>query len=108
VLAGLQQTGRPGLVGRVITLFLQSAPVLVKELEEGAAKGDVAVLHRASHTLKSASANVGAVLLSAHCQDLEALARTASVPDAAARVATIIEDYRRAEAALTARLPQVA
>jgi len=30
------------------------------------------------------------------------------VPDAAARVAIIIEDYRRAEAALTARLPQVA
>jgi signal transduction histidine kinase/DNA-binding response OmpR family regulator/HPt (histidine-containing phosphotransfer) domain-containing protein len=108
VLAGLQQAGRPGLIGRVISIFLQSAPFLLKDLEEGAARGDMALLHRASHTLKSASANVGAVLLSAHCKELEALARTGSVPDAAARVATIIEDYRRAEAVLTVRLPQVA
>ena len=92
----------------MITLFLQSAPTLVKDLEEGAASGDMALLHRASHTLKSASANVGAVLLSAHCKELEALARTGSVTDAPSRVAAIVEDYRRAGAALTARLPQVA
>ena len=108
MLAGLQRDSRPGIVGRVITLFLHSAPALVKDLEAGAAGGDTALLHRASHTLKSASANVGAVLLSAHCKELEALARTGSVPDAAARVATIIEDYQQAQAALTARLPQVA
>src|SRR5258708_18332781 len=108
VLAGLQRDSRPGIVGRVITLFLQSAPSLVKDLEEGATSGDAALLHRASHTLKSASANVGAVLLSARCKELEAVARTGSVPDAASRVATIVEDYRAAEAALTARPPQVA
>ncbi len=108
MLATLQRDSRPGIVGRVITLFLQSAPVLVKDLEEGAVSGETALLHRASHTLKSASANVGAVLLSAHCKELEALTRTGSVPDAPSRVAAIVEDYRRAEAALTARLPQVA
>jgi len=58
--------------------------------------------------LKSASANVGAVVLSAHCKELEAVARTGSVADAASRVAAIVEDFRYAEAALTARLPQVA
>jgi len=108
VLAGLQREERPDIVGRVISLFLHSAPALVKDLEEGAASGDTVMLHRASHTLKSASANVGAVVLSAHCKELEALARTGSVPDAAVRVAAIVEDYRRAETALTARLPQVA
>jgi signal transduction histidine kinase/DNA-binding response OmpR family regulator/HPt (histidine-containing phosphotransfer) domain-containing protein len=108
MLAGLQRDSRPGIVGRVITLFLHSAPALVKDMEEGAASGDTALLHRASHTLKSASANVGAVVLSAHCKELEVLSRTGSVPDAAARVAAIVEDYQRAEAALTARLPQVA
>jgi HPt (histidine-containing phosphotransfer) domain-containing protein len=107
-LARLQRDGRPDIVSRVITLFLESAPALVAELEEGAATGDMAVLHRASHTLKSASANVGANVLSAHCKDLEAMARAGSVPDAPLRVRTIIEDYRRAHAALTALLPQVA
>jgi HPt (histidine-containing phosphotransfer) domain-containing protein len=107
-LAQLQREGRPDIVNRVITLFLESAPALLKDLQEGATKADTAQLHRASHTLKSASANVGAALLSAHCRELEAMARTGAVPDAAARVETIIEDYRRAQAALTARLPQVA
>jgi signal transduction histidine kinase/CheY-like chemotaxis protein/HPt (histidine-containing phosphotransfer) domain-containing protein len=107
-LARLQRDGRPGIVNRVIVLFLNSAPALVRELEEGAASGDTARLHRASHTLKSASANVGAALLSAHCKELEAMARAGSVPDAPSRIATIVEDYRRAQAALTARLPQVA
>jgi CheY-like chemotaxis protein len=107
-LAQLQREGRPDIVNRVITLFLESAPALLKDLQEGAARGDAALLNRASHTLKSASANVGAALLSAHCRELEAMARAGSISDAAGRVETIIEDYRRAQAALTARLPRVA
>src|SRR5437764_1295482 len=107
-LAQLQREGRPDIVNRVITLFLESAPALLKDLEQGAAKGDTTLLHRASHTLKSASANVGAALLSARCRELEASARSGSVPDAAARVETIVGDYQRAKAALTARLPRVA
>ena len=108
VLAGLQQAGRPGIVSRVISLFLQSAPVLVRDLQAAAESGDTALLHRTSHTLKSASANVGAAVLAAHCKELEALARSGPVSDAGYRVATIVEDYRLAEAALTARLPKVA
>jgi CheY-like chemotaxis protein len=107
-LAQLRRGGRPDIVNRVITLFLHSAPALVRELEKGAASGNGARLHRASHTLKSASANVGAIVLSAHCKELEVLTRTVTVPDAPSRVETIVEDYRRAQAALTARLPQVA
>jgi signal transduction histidine kinase/DNA-binding response OmpR family regulator len=107
-LAQLQREGRPDIVNRVITLFLESAPALLKDLEQGAAKGDTALLHRASHTLKSASANVGAALLSARCRELEMLARSGAVPDAAARVETIVGDYQRAKSALTARLPRVA
>jgi HPt (histidine-containing phosphotransfer) domain-containing protein len=91
-LAQLQREGRPDIVNRVITLFLESAPALLKDLEQGAKSGDTALLHRASHTLKSASANVGAALLSARCRDLEASARAGSVPDAAARVETIVGD----------------
>jgi signal transduction histidine kinase/CheY-like chemotaxis protein/HPt (histidine-containing phosphotransfer) domain-containing protein len=107
-LAQLQREGRPDIVNRVITLFLESAPALLKDLEQGAASGDTALLHRASHTLKSASANVGAALLSTRCRELEAIARSGSVPDAAARVEMIVSDYQRAKAALTARLPRVA
>ncbi len=90
-LARLQRDGRPDIVNRVITLFLHSAAALVKELEEAAASGDTTVLHRASHTLKSASANVGAAVLSAHCKELEVLARNGL----GARCAITGRDHRR-------------
>ena len=107
-LAQLQREGRPDIVNRVITLFLESAPALLRDLQEGAESGDAARLGRASHALKSCAANVGAAAFSARCDELEALARAGQVPDAPARVRAIVEDYRRAEAVLTTRLPQVA
>jgi two-component system, sensor histidine kinase len=107
-LAGLQREGRPDIVNRVVTLFLESAPLLIKELESAVASGDLALLHRASHTLKSASANVGAAQLSARCESLEAAARTGNVTDLRSRVQAIVDTYRLAESALTARLPAVA
>ena len=107
-LAGLQREGRPDIVNRVIMLFLENAPLLLKDLETGAATGDLALLHRASHTLKSASANVGAAQLSARCEGLEAALRTGDLADAQSRVQGIAETYRLVESALTARLPAVA
>jgi CheY-like chemotaxis protein/HPt (histidine-containing phosphotransfer) domain-containing protein len=107
-LAQLQRQGRPDIVNRVITLFLESAPALLKDLQEGAENGDADRMGRASHALKSCAANVGAAAFSARCDELEALARAGQVPDAPARVRGIVEDYRRAEAALSARLLQVA
>ena len=97
---------RPRL--RVIALFLESAPALLKDLQEGAENGDATRLGRASHALKSCAANVGAATFSARCEELEALARAGQVSDAPARVRGIVEDYRRAETALAARLLQVA
>jgi CheY-like chemotaxis protein/nitrogen-specific signal transduction histidine kinase/HPt (histidine-containing phosphotransfer) domain-containing protein len=107
-LAQLQREGRPDIVNRVITLFLESAPALLKELQEGAENGDADRLGRASHALKSCAANVGAAVLAAHCEEIEAMARAGRVPDAPMQVGTIVEDYRRAEAALSVRLPEVA
>jgi CheY-like chemotaxis protein/HPt (histidine-containing phosphotransfer) domain-containing protein len=107
-LAQLQREGRPDIVNRVITLFLESATGLLKELQEGAASGDMTLVERACHALKASSANVGALALAAHCEELEALARAGTVADAAAHVGTISDDYRRVHAALTARLPEVA
>jgi CheY-like chemotaxis protein/HPt (histidine-containing phosphotransfer) domain-containing protein len=107
-LALLQREGRPDIVSRIITLFLENAPSLLRELEDGAARGDMALLLRTCHALKASSANVGAIALARHCEELEAMARIEAVSDAAARVAAIIEDYRRARDALTARLPAVA
>jgi two-component system sensor histidine kinase/response regulator len=107
-LGQLQREGRPDIVQEMIHLFFKGGSDLLKDLKEGAANGDAALLHHASHALRSASANVGAIILSSHCKELEAMAQCGVVPDAASIVAVILEDYRAVELALSARLPKVA
>jgi len=103
-LANMQRNGRPGFMDRVITLYLQTAAELIADLEAASASVELAVLHRVSHTLKPCSATVGALSLAALCETLEQMARSGSVPDPAARVAAIAEEYKRVEAELKDRL----
>jgi HPt (histidine-containing phosphotransfer) domain-containing protein len=103
-LASMQRNGRPGFMDRVITLYLQTAAELIADLEAASESDELAVLHRASHTLKPCSATVGALSLAALCETLEQMARSGSVPDPAARVAAIAEEYKRVESELKDRL----
>jgi HPt (histidine-containing phosphotransfer) domain-containing protein len=107
-LGQLQREGRPDIVQEMINLFFKAAADLLKDLREGAEKADAELLHYASHALRSASANVGAVSLSTRCEELEAMAQSGIVSDAASIVAAILEDYCAVEIALSARLPKVA
>jgi two-component system sensor histidine kinase/response regulator len=107
-LSRLQREGHPDIVQQVVELFFKGASGLLKDLDDGAARSDAALLYRASHALKSASANVGAVVLSSHCKELEATARSGMVPDAARLVKAIRDAYRTVEARLSERLPRVA
>jgi CheY-like chemotaxis protein len=107
-LGRLQREGRPDIVQQLIELFFKDAAALLIDLDNGAATGDPALLCRASHALKSASANLGAIVLSTHCKELEALSRSGTVADAARLVKLIREDYRTVAAQLSDRVPQVA
>jgi len=65
----------PGLLVELIDLYLQDAPQRMAEIEQSLASGDWKLLERAAHTLKSASANIGALALSEVCRELECQAR---------------------------------
>jgi CheY-like chemotaxis protein/HPt (histidine-containing phosphotransfer) domain-containing protein len=104
----LQRADRPDIVRRTISLYLDSAPGLLEELREGAARRDIGVLGRASHTLKSNSANVGAIRLAARCSELEALARSGDVAKACSLVRGVIEDYIIVDAVLSEHLGKAA
>lgn len=103
-LAAIQRKGRPGFMQRVITLYLQTASDLIKELEAASVRNETATLYRASHTLKPCSATVGALSLAALCEALESATRRGSVPDPAACVEAIAVEYKRVEAALSGTL----
>jgi signal transduction histidine kinase/CheY-like chemotaxis protein/HPt (histidine-containing phosphotransfer) domain-containing protein len=107
-LGQLQREGRPDFVQEMINLFFKAASDLLKDLKEGAANEDAALLHDASHALRSASANVGAIILSSRCKELELMAQSGIVLDAAVIVDAILEEYRAVELALSARLRRVA
>ncbi|MCY2958777.1 MAG: Hpt domain-containing protein [Planctomycetota bacterium] len=78
VIEGLRELGgedEPGLLLEVIGMFLEDAPTRIREIEQGFASGDIKLLERAAHSLKSASANVGAMQLSSVCKRIEEIAR---------------------------------
>jgi signal transduction histidine kinase/CheY-like chemotaxis protein/HPt (histidine-containing phosphotransfer) domain-containing protein len=104
----LQREGRPDIVRQVINLFFNDAEDLLRDLTEGAANKDAVLLHHASHALKSVSANVGAVILSSRCGELEVMAQTGMVAGAGGTVSAIIEAYRAVEILLSARVPKMA
>jgi signal transduction histidine kinase/CheY-like chemotaxis protein len=104
----LQREERSDIVQQVVNLFFKGAATLLKDLEQGATNRDATLLHQASHALKSASANVGAITLSSRCKELEAMAQSGVVSEAALMVRTILEDYRTAETLLSNRLEKVA
>ena len=64
------------LVERVAKSYFESTPKLMAELEQGLAAGDLVVARRSAHTLKSSSACLGLVEISALARTIEELCRT--------------------------------
>jgi HPt (histidine-containing phosphotransfer) domain-containing protein len=103
VIQGLRELGGeddPGLLLELVQLFLGDAPLRMREIEQGLAQGDWKLLERAAHTLKSASANIGALGLSALCRELEASARNREAGPCSSLQRSSAECLARVESAL--------
>ena len=85
---------------RIIALFLDDAPRLIAQLEKNASIPDLDAMRDAAHTLKSSSANVGAMALSAAAKRVELGARANKLDRPAVAVALVIAEYARARLAL--------
>ncbi|WP_211444705.1 response regulator [Collimonas humicola] len=99
-LRSLQRPGRPDVLTRVVDLFILDAPRLLAAMRKAVAENDAEALRHAAHTLKSTSANVGAVALAANCREIEQLARSANVAAAAAPLDGAVGELDRVLAAL--------
>ncbi len=72
------------ILGKAIGHFRRQAPIDVAALRKAQTENDRETLRCISHSLKSGSANLGAMVLSRHCAELEALAAQgdlSEVPD---------------------------
>jgi len=108
ILRQFERMGRPDIVSRTIRLYLDSAPRLVQQLRQSAISGDAQALRHASSTLKSSSANVGALTLASRCRELEAMLLSGAVSDAAPLVNAVVEEFCTIRTALSERLARAA
>jgi signal transduction histidine kinase/CheY-like chemotaxis protein len=88
------------LLARISQTYLAAAPSLVAELRRAVAARDAAALAASAHTLKSSSANVGALRLSHLAAELEALGRAGSWNGISELSDAFDQEYTAATAAL--------
>jgi len=96
----LQRPGAPDLLGKIIGLYLESSPGLLRQIRDAVAGEDGDALRQAAHSLKSSSANLGAKRLAAVCKELEQRGRERRLEGAAELLRELEAHHARAREAL--------
>jgi two-component system sensor histidine kinase/response regulator len=89
-----------GLLGQVVAMYLEAAPPLIRQIEDGLVSRDAGGVKFAVHTLKSSSANLGARRLAELCAALEQSARGGSLPDGTGSIAELQREFEAVRRAL--------
>ena len=100
----LSQHGGDALVRKVIAAYVGDAPQHLRTLRQAVGGQDAATVRRVAHSLKSASANVGADTLARLCRDLEQMGRSASVLGAATLLTDMEEEFQAVQQSLNAMM----
>ena len=103
----LDEEGGSALGEQILGSFLSSAAATMTRLDAAALSGDLLALSQAAHALKSSSANVGAQVLSTHCQALEKCAREGQGLQAGRLAAQVQSEYPRVVDALKTILREI-
>lgn len=100
-LAALRRT-QPRLLGKMLQIYVQHAPLMITKMQTALAAGDTAALKSGAHSLKSSSANCTATRLSKLCQELEhsALGNAADLNQAL--VAGVVAEFQLVVEAIAA------
>ena len=101
-LRALETTDNPGLLGRIIDAYLGDTPKLLEKMKHAIAAEDISEVAKAAHTLKSSSANVGAVELAERCRQLEASAKSGAPGNLRELLSGVEAAYFNVETALVA------
>lgn len=103
----LQRPGKPDVLGKIINLYLENSPGLIKTVLNSVEQGDGTALCEAAHSLKSSSANLGAVSMAAVSKKLEEMGREGRTDAAKALIGRIESEYKSASAALADELGRI-
>jgi signal transduction histidine kinase/CheY-like chemotaxis protein len=89
-------------VEQLINMFLDDTPMLIARLEAAALAPDMDMLREVAHSLKSSSANLGAMARSVAAKRVELGVRTGTLDRPAVAVAMVSSEFTRACEALRA------
>ncbi|MFQ5435587.1 MAG: response regulator, partial [Anaerolineae bacterium] len=93
--------GDPEFLAEMIDSYLETSPPLLARLHNGLADGDVNDFRMAAHTLKSGSADFGAMTLSKLCGQMEEMGKSGEIAGAEPLVAQAEALYAGVKTALT-------
>ncbi len=93
-LATLRKMGGDRLVDDLLQLFYDSVPPLLEKLEQGMVAGDLEAVRHAAHSLKSATANLGALHFADLARDMEHAARNGSLVFDDQQLVKLNNEYR--------------
>ena len=91
----LRRFGGHSLLGRMIDLFLVAAPERIEAASRARAAGDAEGVERALHSLKSSSAQLGALRMQRLSEQGEHQARAGSLDDVAQVTSALDEELAR-------------
>jgi signal transduction histidine kinase/DNA-binding response OmpR family regulator/HPt (histidine-containing phosphotransfer) domain-containing protein len=100
----LSQQGGDALVQKVVQAYVGDAPQHLRTLRQAVVGQDADTVRRVAHSLKSASANVGAEILARLCKNLEQMGRNASVTGAAALLTDMEDEFQAVQQSLNAMI----
>ncbi|MDS4030628.1 MAG: response regulator [Candidatus Contendobacter sp.] len=102
----LERDGATGLVARLIGLYLQGASALVERMRQAVVADDDEAVRAAAHSLKSSSANVGAMKLHDLCWELESRTGHQRGADSTGQIAAIEQEFVAARTLLRQELSE--
>lgn len=100
----LQADGAEDLLTKIIKLFLEDTPGQLEKIKLALENSDIATLRLISHSLKSGSANLGALNLSALFRKMEENARNDSMEGASELFVQIEREFQKAAKSLSAEM----
>ena len=103
-LAGLDPGDSRGLLPRLLTLYLSSLEDLLRQLDAARRPVEPKALGWVAHSLKSSSASMGALRLSALCSATEQALREGRIDGLPALLDALVTEASLVEAAVRQRL----
>ena len=98
VLEQIREIQPPGedLVGKIIRLFIDESTRLRRHIEEAVSESNCEAVQQYAHSLKSCSANVGAMNLSARSHEMESAGRDAEDERLSELLPSLVGDLEQA------------